>query len=273
MKRNKCIVVLCCSKYYQNHLAKIHTMLKMYADKCNADLYIQKDPPDKSFKRNLMSQKLLIPKLYVRYEHVVMLDLDIFIPDTSNDIFDSVISDGVGFSAVTNPIMSEEFKYVCKNIWRKLPENSDQHNPYTGEVSIYNEGINGGVMYFKTSEMANLMFEFYNNNESEWSKNTVLMNNEETPYWWITKEKGIFFKMDKSYNYQMLYHLSGQYKDVIKTYLGIRGKLYRRTYQILPCFLVNNVLGKKYRESVFDASKNNIIHFAGNLPYPYFALK
>ena len=270
--RNKCIVVTCIGDFFKNHLTKVYPMLKGYSNKCNADLIIQDTPPDASFKHNLMSQRLLMPERYKQYEHLLMLDLDIFISDSCPNIFDDVIDSGVGFSAIENPINSSEYEYVCEHVWG-VPKRHNPKNPYTGAIDSQIKGINGGVMYVNNLLMKDLFHEFYFNNSTEWYKNTVIMNNEETPMLWLASANNMFSAADKKYNYQMLYHLAKDYKDVIKIYKGFRGKIYRKTYKKLPILAVNNIFGSRYKDSVSSAiDSNDIVHFAGGIPYPYFKL-
>ena len=273
MTKNKCIVVLCISSFFKRHLIEVYPMLKKYSDKCNADLIVHDTPPDPNFRHNLMSQKLLIPGLYKKYGHILMLDLDIFISDNCPNIFDDLIDDNVGFSAVENPINSNEYKYICEHVWGIPHTNHMQQNPYTGTINNKIKGINGGVMYFNSSLIADLLRQFYFDDSTKWCEDTAIMNNEETPVWWIADNNDMFLSMDKQYNYQMFYHLSNNYKDLIGTYKGFKGKLYRKASQKLPMFVTNNIFGPRYKESVSDAiDSSNIVHFAGGFPYPYFKL-
>jgi len=246
-------------------------MLERYADKCDADLIVQDSPPDHTFKHSLMSQKLLIPALYKKYEHVLMLDLDIFITDTCPNIFDEFIDNNIGFSAVENPINSVEYSYICDRLWKSTAEKFQ--NPYTGAIHSSVKGINGGVMYFNTKLIADLLRKFYFDDSTEWSQNTKKMNNEETPVWWIAKENELFSSMDMSFNFQMFFHLAKDYKDVIETYNGVIGRLHRKTSARLPSFITNNIFGSRYKDSVSTAIDcGNIIHFSGGFPYPYFRM-
>ena len=90
---------------------------------------------------------------------------------------------------------------------------------------------------------------------------------------WIANNNKVFLPMAKKYNYQILYHLAKDYKDVIEAYKGIRGKVYRRTFKKIPKFVSSNILGSRYKESISSAiDAGDIIHFSGGFPYPYFKL-
>jgi len=274
MVKNKCIVVLCVGNFFQKHLVEVFPMLKKYSDKCNADLIVRDTPPDVHFKHNLLSQKLLIPELYKKYEHILMLDLDIFISDSCPNIFDEIIDNNIGFSAKEAQVHSNEYKYVCENVWGISSANQNQRNPYTGSIESHIKGINGGVMYVNSFMMADLFKQFYFNNSTVWSKDTVCMNNEEIPMRWIANNNNVFLPMNEKYNQLIIYYLPKDYKDVIETYKGIRGKIYRRTYKKIPKFVTNNIFGSRYKEAVSSAIdySDGITHFAGGFPYPYFKL-
>ena len=271
MLNTKCIVVLCLSKYYKLHLSKIYPMLEKYANKCNADLKVQDCQPDISNRHSLMCQKLLIPYIYKAYEHVLMLDLDILITDSCPDLFEDFVDSNIGFSAVENPINSTEYSYICDFLWKTTKQ--DFQNPYTGELHSKVKGINGGVMYFDTKLMADLLHNFYFDESTHWSKNTQIMNNEETPMFWLASQNEMFSSMDKSYNFQMFFHLAKDFKDVLLTYRGFIGKLHRKTSQRQPAFITNNIFGSRYKDSISSAIDNgHIIHFAGGFPYPYYRI-
>jgi len=128
-------------------------------------------------------------------------------------------------------------------------------------------------MYFNTKLMADRLRNFYFDDSTEWSRDPKRMNNEETPIWWIGFNNDMFMSMSKSFNFQMLWYLAKDYKDVIEIYKGFRGRFHRKTRERLPPFITNNIFGSRYRDAVTSAiGCENIIHFAGSFPYPYFRI-
>ena len=98
-----CVMSVGAGKYRKQY-ELVRDNLMAYAKKCHADFRFIDDYIDKDKKRDIYSQKLLIPDYLREYEQVLFLDLDIIIspdcPDMRQRMVWSAISTGACYCSV-----------------------------------------------------------------------------------------------------------------------------------------------------------------------------
>ena len=94
-----CVMSVGAGKYRKQY-ELVRDNLMAYAKKCHADFRFIDDYIDKDKKRDIYSQKLLIPDYLREYEQVLFLDLDIIISPDCPDIAGEYRTDGGGQSAL-----------------------------------------------------------------------------------------------------------------------------------------------------------------------------
>ena len=169
-KRNRCVFILCSGKYFEKHYSYVSSYFEKFADINNADLHIQKSPIDPLMRHNIMTQRLLLPKILINYEHILTIDIDIHISKMEN-FFDDIISYKADCAAVPMPVFEPVFDSLCKNLW-------GVRNLYIDKVKTdIVEHFNGGVIYFNTAKTANLLENYYYSKEIYDDKNLPGFNN------------------------------------------------------------------------------------------------
>ena len=96
-----CVMSVGAGKYRKQY-ELVRDNLMAYAKKCHADFRFIDDYIDKDKKRDIYSQKLLIPDYLREYEQVLFLDLDIIISPDCPDIF-ALMPENIGLMAEVNP--------------------------------------------------------------------------------------------------------------------------------------------------------------------------
>ena len=103
-----CVMSVGAGKYRKQY-ELVRDNLMAYAKKCHADFRFIDDYIDKDKKRDIYSQKLLIPDYLREYEQVLFLDLDIIISPDCPDIF-ALMPENIGLMAEVNPRSSARFR-------------------------------------------------------------------------------------------------------------------------------------------------------------------
>lgn len=262
-KRAVCIMLI--GEKYQQMYRCVQAGFEAYADKCNAELIIIDKAPDPAFKRNILSQKLLIPSLVSDYDLVLFLDCDILISENAPDIFTTLPADKA-FGAVTDPIGSAEYVETW-NVGNRSAKDlvSDYFSSRNFEPSEKLSGpINGGVLLFRPRQVATLFSDYYYSDHEQ----GVSFIHEEAPMAYLTQSTGLFYGLDNRYNQQIIYKLAGTSagQDVIRREKRIPKLIRRKYYKWHDCCLMpipayRNLVREQLRESYF-------VHFAGK--YPFF---
>lgn len=105
-----CVMSVGAGKYRKQY-ELVRDNLMAYAKKCHADFRFIDDYIDKDKKRDIYSQKLLIPDYLREYEQVLFLDLDIIISPDCPDIF-ALMPENIGLMAEVNPRSSARFRKI-----------------------------------------------------------------------------------------------------------------------------------------------------------------
>lgn len=129
-----CVMSVGAGKYRKQY-ELVRDNLMAYAKKCHADFRFIDDYIDKDKKRDIYSQKLLIPDYLREYEQVLFLDLDIIISPDCPDIF-ALMPENIGLMAEVNPRSSARF--------RKIYADNERHFKRDGGGLFYVARVCGG---------------------------------------------------------------------------------------------------------------------------------
>lgn len=259
MKRVICLLVV--GRKHELIYEKQKSQFAAYAQKTGAEIKFITSPPDPSYKRSLLTQKMLIPEMVLEYDIALYLDLDIYINKNAPDIF-SVLENEKSFAAVIDPRESDEFKKT----W--TVEGETIRTYFESRSFSFNESligsINGGVFVFRPKKVVDLFKSYYWSNHN--TKNPDY-SHEEAPIAYLTQTKGIFQQIDIRFNTQIIYKIRGTEA----------GRKILNTRPLLPSFLWKRYLRKNklevyptraYREYCKKILEDVwILHFAGNFPF------
>lgn len=261
MKKVICLLVVG-EKYHQIYL-KHKDQFEHYASQTNASLKIINTPPDPSFYRSLLVQKLLIPGLVKEYDLALYLDLDIILNENAPSIFDQLPADKA-FGAVIDNRETEEFKKT----WRIKNETVGDYFSVRNFSPTENllGSINGGVILFRPEKVATLFEDYYYSGHNMKAKEKG--SYEEAPMAYLTQTQHLFYPLDPKFNVQMIYKIRGTQK----------GRRINRQRKIIPKFILK-LYKKKYKEECFPFDSYHvfareilkeswILHFAGGYPLP-----
>ena len=120
-----CVMSVGAGKYRKQY-ELVRDNLMAYAKKCHADFRFIDDYIDKDKKRDIYSQKLLIPDYLREYEQVLFLDLDIIISPDCPDIF-ALMPENIGLMAEVNPRSSARFRKIYADNERILNETVEDY--------------------------------------------------------------------------------------------------------------------------------------------------
>lgn len=200
-------LALCFLSVGETYQAILHsklTGLERYAHTCGADLVVIDKAPDPSMQRGILSQKLLLPSLLTRYDRAAFLDLDIIINKKAPSIFDQ-LPPGAAFSAAVDDRSDPGFRahwHRHPGILRETAESYFAARNYPAVPGL--EGsINGGVLLFRPSRIADLFEEAYFKEEDpeRWA------SYEEAPMAFHAQSRGLFHPLDARFNCQFQYAL------------------------------------------------------------------
>lgn len=286
MKESKkvfAIVVMAIGKKYDRMLKSVHRQFERYAKVCNANFIVCSAPPDSTFKRSILSQKMLLPDLYREYEWIAFFDLDVLISKNAESIFKSIKIDK-GFGAVIDPRDSQKFKNMVLYHWN-LPEIlNETHSSYFIDRGFpplpvnttIQASINGGVFLCNPAKVADLFKAAYFSDFIEEARigggiiNRTAITNEEGLMAYASQKHNLFFKLDEKFNTIVLYELYEDMQseltellDKTPRYFKLLNKIHK--YVSIPSFLYP----RPYRRFVKSKLKSgNILHFGGGgLPF------
>ena len=207
---------------YRKQYELVRDNLMAYAKKCHADFRFIDDYIDKDKKRDIYSQKLLIPDYLREYEQVLFLDLDIIISPDCPDIF-ALMPENIGLMAEVNPRSSARFRKIYADNERILNETVEDY--FTSRGFAAADGlvgnINGGVLLFRPRLVADLFRDYYMSMKSQ-GENTAF---EEAPMAYYTQTKGLFLELDYRFNCMPYFEIGNPYAD--RLYALHQNRLYR----------------------------------------------
>lgn len=247
---------------YQKQYELVKDNIMAYARKCDADFRFINTYIDKDKKRDIYSQKLLIPDYLREYEQVLFLDLDIIISPDCPSIF-SMMPEDIGLMAEVNPRGSARFRKIYADNVRILNETVQDY--FTSRGFASNErligNINGGVLLFRPRLVADLFKDYYMSQKSQ-GENTAF---EEAPMAYYTQTRGMFKELPYRFNCMPYFEVGNDYAD--RLYRFYRNRCYCLVEKVLHRLTGENhmlLLGPHYRlvKRLFDDGAC-IVHFAG----------
>lgn len=213
---------------YRRQYELVRDNIAAYARKCGADFVPIERPIDPAMRRDVYSQKLLIPDYLRGYEQVLFLDLDILISPRCPSVFD-LMPEGVGLMAEVNPRSSKRFRKIYADNERVLRETVQDYFASRGfapgEGLVGN--INGGVLLFRPRLVADMFREYYESGKSQ-GEHTAF---EEAPMAYLTQTAGIFSELDYKFNCMPYFEVGNDYADGI--YRLQRNGIYKKAERVL----------------------------------------
>jgi hypothetical protein len=263
------IVVLAIGAKYEKVLNETLPQLSAYATRCNASLEICRNAPDPSARGPLLTQKLLIPKLYERYKWIAFLDLDIAISKNAPSIFDA-LDPKKGFGAVLDPRGQAKFNLINK-IWFKHP-NPEIQTPewYFKEYGFSSNSkilgsINGGVWLAQPKLIGDLFANYYWGKDQSNSSQTMY---EEAPMAHLSQVNDLFFKIDEKFNQQLIYLIADKDPEKNIRIAKLQQLVNRPLNKLFPN-RTSQFMIKSYIDFVDNnLAENYILHFSGKFPIP-----
>ncbi|QWE12830.1 hypothetical protein [Polynucleobacter sp. AP-Titi-500A-B4] len=262
------IVVLAIGKKYEEILRSQKPQLEAYAARCNANLEIRTEPPDELNRGHLFTQKLLLPSLYIQYEWIAFLDLDIVISSIAPSIFDS-IHPNKAFGAVIDQRKSRCFRMANKYWHRQERLNQTAVDLFYSEKGFkphpkVKATINGGVWLCKPIEIAHIFKKFY---EESVRNNQADYIYEEIPMSYLAHTNDQFFPLNPRFNKQVIYEIF-KFGAPMYWICRIQKKINKRLEKYLGLG-ENYFISSCYRKFITQLlGKNYILHFSGNFPIP-----
>lgn len=203
--RAVCVMSVGGGKYLEQYRI-VERQMQQYAARCNADFVFINDWIDKSRKRDIYSQKLLIADYLRQYELAAFFDLDIIINPVCPDIF-ADIPDECGLAAVVNPRGEDKFRKIYAGNERILNETVQDYFTSRGfaQDNRLVGNINGGVLVFRPSLVADAFKEYYYSGHTQGGHTAY----EEAPMAYYAQTHNMFYALDDRYN-KMLPFESGR---------------------------------------------------------------
>ena len=161
------VVVIAKGEKYLRQCELVRKNIQGYAKKCNADFKVMEDLGEVSFnsERDIFSWKLLVPYLYREYEKILFMDMDIYISPKCPDMFD-LMPEEIGLMAKVQCRGTDKYKRAFKHNKRVLQETNKEYFENNGfEYTDKCIGdINGGILLFRPSLVADIFKEYYESN-------------------------------------------------------------------------------------------------------------
>lgn len=263
MKKALCLFAI--GKKYEKVLKKNYSQFSAYAKKYDAELIIFKEPLDKSMKRSILAQKLLIPSSLEGHDRVVFLDLDVVINSNCPSLFD-LLPEEKGLAAVFSPRLSEKFiAHYSRYVPRVLSETKESY--FTDRnfplVDGLQGAINGGVLVFSPLKTGKLFKDYYFSEHNQGKYNTF----EEAPMAYISQTKELFAELEENFNRQFFYEFYTEKGEKIRKIKANKGyKLINRfleKFLKLPYDVLLSKKLKKLKKYLIKEKGVNILHFSG----------
>ena len=270
MKKALCLLAI--GEKYKKVLEKNISQFRAYAMKCGAELVVIDEPLDKTMKRSLLSQKLLIPSALQEYDKVVFLDLDIVISNDCPSLFE-LLPEDKGLAAISSPRGTEKFNlhYKISNVDTVINSIdayfTDRNFPL---VEGLESTINGGVLVFNPSKIAELFKDYYFSDHDQGPH----QSHEEAPMAYISQNNKLFVLLPENYNRQFFFDMyTPKAKKLFRIKSNILYKVINKMLQKIFKLPYDVLLYKMLLNLRNDLILNEgvyILHFAGkSLPKLY----
>jgi hypothetical protein len=269
IKKNEvnAIVLMAVGDKYLKLLKRVENQFIRYAKKCNAELIICTNPPDPTYNRNILCQKMLLPEIYKNYKWIAFFDLDILISENAPSIFES-IDDTKALYAVVDPRETNKFKNVVNLHWNAPEILLETHASYFKDrgyplLDKRPLSINGGVWLGQTKLIADKFKDFYWSNFME--KGAV--SNEEGMIAYIAQSNNLFGELDYKFNTQFIYEI---YADSASPVINFIKSYYFKCLKKLHAYITPSfyMYPREYRSLIYRLlTKSYILHFSSGFPF------
>lgn len=272
VKARNAIVVMAVGDRHRDIFQRLETRLAHYASRCEADLLVCTEPPDPGFHRGLLTQKLLLPYQYRRYDWLAYLDLDVLISPVAPSLFHHAV-DGMALGAVPDPRGTARFRNVALQYWKRPDLLAETHASYFSDRGYpWHAGmprsINGGVWLCRPALIAAPLRDMYH---SDFQEPEGRETHEEGMLAFVAQSRDLYFPLPETFNTQVLYAIFETRDAVLKAIARAGGfKLINRMDGI-P-FASRLRYPRAYVRLVQRLlESNHIVHFAGRFPYLRFS--
>ena len=256
------IVLMAIGEKYLKYFEYVRTQFESYAKRCNAELILCTEVPDPTFRRNILAQKMLLPKLYINYDWIAFFDLDVLISQNAPSIFDYV-DESKAFSAVVDPRGTQKFKNVVLNVWGSPKILEETHQTYFTDRGFPNNpllsgSINGGIFLCQPKKISSKFRDFYFSDFHE-------MPHEEAMMAYVSQSNNLFYELDERFNKQIMYEIYSNDEIILiinKKYFRFLRRLhtYVKPFRFIYPASYKNFVNKQLEE-------NYILHFSGGFPF------
>ena len=231
LAKRKAIVIMAVGERHRRLLRAARGQFEKYCDKCNAELIVCTQPPDPAFRRTIITQKLLLPKLVKAFDWVAVFDLDVVISDNAPSIF-AHADESKGFGAVLSPRGTQGFRNYYAKLPEVLRESSTSYfldRGFPGHPSLVG-AINGGVVLYNPAKVSDLFERWYYSAFEERPcadvfRHREIFTQDEGPMAYLTQTNGLFFALDEKFNTEIIYQL---YSDLNSQVIRVIGTKYFR---------------------------------------------
>ncbi len=252
---------------YQRIYRSFRHQFEAYAARCGADPIVIRQPLDPSGRHRLFTQRLLIPRVFSRYDQVAHLDVDMLISATAGDIF-CTLPPHAGFGAAVNPRGTRAYEMA----WNQAPFTRQSHVEYFATKELRSVKplyqINGGVLVFRTEETADLFASWYFDEARHAGKSEYYYNAEEDAMAFLSQERGIFFELPPRFNRQLIYHLCESTEGLMarRELMSLPNRIHRRLRRALG--LRPSALGMQHYTRCVETllREGNLVHFSASYP-------
>jgi hypothetical protein len=270
MKRSVVLVCTVFGKRYRRMYEAVRSQMEAYATKCKSDLELIQEPLDRDNTHNYLTQRLLIPSRFSRYEIVAHVDIDVLISRGLPSIFES-LPPRAGFSATVDPRATRAYDEA----WGHAGFTKLTHRQYFEEKGWQADdslvSINGGVLVFRPPMVAELFETWYRDSSHFKGHPDSYFQCEEGILAYISQKHRLFSPLPVQFNRQVHYALH-ETSAGLSALARYRSFAHRGTRKLLRSVGApsNHIgFGREYRIFVEELlGQGNLVHFAGNYPVP-----
>jgi hypothetical protein len=265
-------VVVCTvfGERFQRLFSSVRGRLEAYASQCGCDLEVIEGPLDPGNSHNYLTQRLLIPEHFSRYDLVAHLDIDVLVPRGLPDIFAS-LPPWAGFSATADPRGTTAYTEA----WGQAPftkltsREYFQQKGWDADDSFVS--INGGVLVFRPNLVAELFASWYRDNARFAGHPDDYFQCEEGIFAYLSQANRIFSPLPVLFNRQVHYalHETESGRRALAEYRSFLNRGLRKAARTVGMPSPHIGYGENYIHLIEELlDEGNLVHFAGNYPIP-----
>jgi hypothetical protein len=253
---------------YERIYRGFQRQFEAYAERCQAEPVVIREPIDRTGRHSVYTQKLLIPMAFSRYQEVAHLDVDMLLSATAGDIF-SEMPETAAFGAVVTPRGTRAYEIA----WNDAPFTRLSDAEYFAGKDLRSKNpvrqVNGGVLLFRPDRTADLFASWYFDEQRYAGKSDHYYSSEEDPLAYLSQDNGIFFELPARFNRQLIYSLC-ESEEGLRARRELKffpNRVHRRLRRALGV-QGGSSLGMKWYKARVEAllREGNLIHFSASYP-------